>query len=71
LAERRIRLYDIRHYYITYALAGGMDIMQLAEIAGHVNPDMIVTVYAHLAKDLRTSAATKLPQLYTKKIKRA
>jgi integrase len=64
---RKIRFYDIRHYYITYALAGGADIMELAERVGHTTPEMIIKVYAHLAKDLRRNKAHKLPFLYSKK----
>ena len=60
---RRIRLYDIRHFYITYALASGAPINELAERVGHTNPRMIVEVYSHLAKDLKTGRAFSLPQL--------
>lgn len=60
---RRIRLYDIRHYYITYALANGADIVELAERVGHVNPRMVVNVYAHLAKDVVKNKPYKLPDL--------
>ena len=60
---RRIRLYDIRHFYITYALANGADIMDLAERVGHVNGEMIMRVYAHMAKDLQKKEAFDLPQL--------
>jgi integrase len=56
------RLYDLRHYYITYALASGADIMDLAERVGHANASMIVNVYAHLAKDLRKSEALTIPE---------
>jgi integrase len=56
------RLYDLRHYYITYALASGADIMDLAERVGHANAGMIVNVYAHLAKDLRTGEALTIPE---------
>jgi integrase len=58
---RPIRLYDIRHFHITYALAAGADIMDLANRVGHVNADMIVNIYAHLAKDLQTRDAAKIP----------
>ena len=58
---RPIRLYDIRHFHITYALASGADIMDLANRVGHVNANMIVNVYAHLAKDLQTRDAAKIP----------
>ncbi len=62
--KRRIRLYDIRHFYITYALASGADIMELAERVGHVNGEMIMRVYAHLAKDLQKNKPLKIPSLY-------
>jgi integrase len=60
---RRIRLYDIRHFYITYALANGADIRDLAERVGHVNGEMIMRVYAHLAKDLQKKTAFNVPNL--------
>jgi len=61
---RRIRLYDIRHLHITYALALGAPITELAERVGHTNTKMIVNVYAHLAKDLQSKQAFKLPDIY-------
>jgi len=61
---RKIRLYDIRHFYITYALASGADIMELAERVGHTNSKMIVEVYAHLAKDLQKNKPLEIPSLY-------
>jgi len=60
--DRRIRMYDIRHFHITYALANGADIMELASRVGHVNADMIARVYAHLARDIRQDTAHKLPE---------
>jgi len=61
---RRLRLYDIRHFYITYALASGADIMDLAERVGHANGEMIMRVYAHLAKDLLKNQPLTIPDLY-------
>jgi len=61
---RRVRLYDIRHFYITYALASGAPITELAERVGHASTQMIVNVYAHLAKDLQTNQAFDLPDIY-------
>jgi integrase len=59
---RPLRLYDLRHYYISYALASGADIMDLAQRVGHANANMIVTVYAHLAKDLQKKKALNIPE---------
>jgi integrase len=61
---RRIRLYDIRHLHISYALGTGADIMDLAERVGHVNAAMIINVYAHLAKDLQKNKPHALPSLH-------
>jgi integrase len=60
---KKIRLYDIRHFYITYALANGANITELAERVGHVDATMIVKVYAHLLKDLKTKQAFEVPKL--------
>jgi len=60
----RIRLYDIRHYHITYALAAGADIKELADRVGHTTPKMIVDVYAHLAKDILKNQPHTLPNLH-------
>jgi len=61
---RRIRPYDIRHYHITYALAMGADIKELAERVGHATPRMIINVYAHLAKEILQNEAHRLPKLH-------
>jgi integrase len=62
--RKHIRLYDIRHFYISYALARGADIMELAESVGHRNGEMIMRVYAHLAKDLNNNTPHQVPSLY-------
>lgn len=57
---RPLRLYDIRHYHITYALASGADLVDLAERVGN-SPKMILEVYAHLAKDIQRQLPHTLP----------
>lgn len=69
-AKRRIRLYDIRHFHITYALAGGADLLNLAHRVGHKNADMIVRVYAHLADEIKKKEAFRLPELSPEKTKK-
>jgi len=64
--SRRIRLYDIRHFYITYALASGADVMELAKRVGHMDGTMIMRVYAHLAEGLKRQKPLKIPGLYPK-----
>jgi len=63
--SKRIRLYDIRHFYITHALAAGANIMELAARVGHKGPEMIVRVYAHLAEETKDKDALAIPELFT------
>lgn len=65
--DKRIRLYDIRHFYVTHALAAGANILDLAQRVGHVNADMIVRVYGHLAKEVQKKEALKIPELYSQR----
>ena len=60
---KKIRLYDIRHFYITYALANGANITELAERVGHVDATMIVKIYSHLVEELKTKRAFQVPEL--------
>jgi integrase len=62
--SKRIRLYDIRHFYITHALAAGANIMELAARVGHKGPEMIVRVYAHLAEEMTKKSALEIPALF-------
>jgi integrase len=60
---RRIRLYDIRHFFITHALAGGADMLDLAHRVGHKNANMIVNVYAHLVTEMQSKKPFALPKI--------
>lgn len=59
--ERRIRLMDIRHFYITYALARGADLLDLAHRVGHKDANMLVNFYAHLVDEMKSKSAFDLP----------
>ncbi|MBI4620835.1 MAG: hypothetical protein HY739_11885 [Desulfobacterales bacterium] len=59
-----IRLYDIRHFYITYALANCASILELAERVGHVDATMIIKVYAHPPDELKTKQACEIPNIH-------
>ncbi|MFH2073905.1 MAG: site-specific integrase [Pseudomonadota bacterium] len=61
---RPLRLYDIRHFYASHALVQGANILELAERLGHVNSEMVVKVYAHLAEGIRSKDPLQIPDLY-------
>jgi integrase len=53
---RRLRLYDLRHAFITVLLEGGADLKSVSEIVGHASPDMTMRVYQHVSTDLKRKA---------------
>jgi integrase len=60
MVTRRLRLYDIRHAFITQLLAAGANLKAVSEIAGHASPDMTMRVYQHVSDDLRRQAVDML-----------
>jgi integrase len=61
---RPLRLYDLRHFYASHALVRGANILELSDRLGHVNSDMVVKVYAHLADGIRSRVPLQIPELY-------
>ena len=45
--ERRIRPYDMRHYFVTEAIRAGSNLKAVAEIVGHSDLTMILKYYDH------------------------
>jgi len=60
---RRIRPYDLRHAYATYAIAGGADIKSVAEVMGHADASMILKVYQHVQFCQKQKAVEVVPDL--------
>lgn len=59
---RRLRMYDIRHAFVTTLLEEGADLQTVAELAGH-NIDTMLKSYQHLTQRLRKKTITQLPGL--------
>lgn len=62
--DRRIRPYDMRHFFITRALEAGADIKALAQVVGS-SPDTIRRHYQHVSSQLRWQAVAAIPALVT------
>ena len=58
---RRLRPYDLRHAFATYALAGGADIGAVAAVLGHKNPIMILRIYQHVQTQQLREAVLRVP----------
>jgi len=60
---RRIRPYDLRHAFATYALEAGADAKATAELMGHSSMAMIHRHYQHVLNRQKASAVELLPQI--------
>lgn len=62
--ERRIRPYDLRHAFATYALDAGADLKAVAEIMGHADVDTVLEHYQHTKETLRRKAVESIPTAF-------
>ena len=52
-----IRFHDLRHTFVTHAIAGGVDAKTLSGILGHTNASLTLDTYTHVTTDMQKSAA--------------
>lgn len=60
---RRIRPYDLRHAFATYALAHGADLKSVSEIMGHADTSMVLKRYQHALPAQKLAAINAGPVL--------
>ncbi|CCO22280.1 tyrosine-type recombinase/integrase [Maridesulfovibrio hydrothermalis] len=60
---RRLRPYDLRHHFATYALSAGSDIKSVADAMGHTDPSTTMKVYQHVLQRAKRDAVESLPSL--------
>ena len=60
---RRIRLYDLRHYFGTELVEAGIDIGTIAKLMGHSNPTMLLSHYQYVKDKQKKAAIESLPEL--------
>lgn len=58
-----IRLYDLRHSYVTLSLLSGVPAKVVSEQAGHASVSFTLDTYAHVLPEEREGASDKLEQL--------
>lgn len=57
---RRLRLYDIRHAFITTLLEKKADLKSVSEMAGHASPEITMRIYQHVSSNLKRDAVDLL-----------
>jgi len=57
---RRLRLYDLRHWYGSSLLRGGADIKAVSRLMGHSSPNLTLSSYYHLVEGQERKALDHL-----------
>ena len=60
--SRNIRPYDLRHHFVTAAIAAGADIKSVADVVGS-SPKTIMKHYQHVSSEQHRSVVAKQPSL--------
>lgn len=60
---RRIRPYDLRHAFATYALDAGADLKSVADIMGHADVAMVLKHYQHTKEATRRATVESIPEI--------
>ena len=58
--SRRLRPYDLRHWYATRLLTGGADLKATSELMGHASPRTTLATYYHLLEGQKRAALDHL-----------
>jgi integrase len=57
---RRLRPYDLRHWYGSSLLRGGADLKAVSELMGHSSPNLTLSTYYHLVEGQKRAALEHL-----------
>ena len=59
-----MRLYDLRHSWVTLSLASGVDVKTVSKWAGHASVAFTLDTYAHVIPSMEEAALEKLDKLF-------
>jgi putative nucleotidyltransferase with HDIG domain len=65
VTTRKEGIHQLRHYYASVMLAGGVSIKKLAEYLGHADPAFTLRVYAHLLPSSHARARQVIDERFT------
>jgi integrase len=68
ITTRREGIHQLRHYYASVMLAGGVSIKELAEYLGHGDPAFTLRVYAHMLPCSHDRARAVISERFTRTI---
>jgi integrase len=68
VTTRKEGIHQLRHYYASVMLAGGVSIKELAEYLGHSDPAFTLRVYAHMLPCSHDRARAVIDERFTRTI---
>jgi integrase len=66
VTTRKEGIHQLRHYYASVMLAGGVSIKELAEYLGHSDPAFTLRVYAHMLPCSHDRARAVISERFTR-----
>src|SRR5215467_13600007 len=69
VTTRKEGIHQLRHYYASVMLAGGVSIKELAEYLGHSDPGFTLRVYAHMLPCSHDRARAVINERFTRSIR--
>jgi site-specific recombinase XerD len=61
--SRRLRMYDFRHAFATFALKKGADLKSVSRLLGHSRVDTTANIYQHVDDEMKRDAIDRLPSV--------
>jgi integrase len=65
----KIRLYDLRHFFVSASLLAGVDVKTVSAEAGHANAGFTLKTYGHVLEEAHIGASDKREELLRKRQK--
>jgi integrase len=66
MTTRREGIHQLRHYYASVMLVGGVSVKELAEYLGHADPAFTLRVYSHLLPSSHDRARTVIDERFSR-----
>jgi integrase len=66
---RKEGIHQLRHYYASVMLAGGVSIKELADYLGHSDPGFTLHVYAHMLPCSHDRARAVIDERFTRSLR--
>ena len=64
LVDRSVHIHSLRHTYVSYLLANGVEVLTISKLIGHKDPTITLNTYSHLLKEKEIADFDKIKTLF-------